>query len=306
MALIDTFRKQASRTWMTLLRSRKFGIHYGEEGLTDANLLEIGARHPKEVRTRKFKKHEESRFGADWEWWFVGKSGYLGFRVQAKVIDLESGVFEHLHYRRGKKGVYSYQSDTLIDDAFLYRPQRIPLYCLYSNWDTSGNQYRYSWNCRKYNRSVRSYGCAIVSALAVKANRLKKKRDLNSLLPHMHPWHCLLCNCNATSSKQDLPQRVYSFWKNTICPGELELLRSYNPEQIGQILGDRGGLYDANPETVLPGFYDAIGITTKPPDYVLNFMFEDRISPNVEDELVASGLHSITIFSERNTGERYL
>jgi hypothetical protein len=103
MALINTFHNRATSTWLRLLTARQLGLHYGEEGLTDENLLCIRKKHSREVRTITFSKKRESHTGADWEWWFMGVSGFIGFRVQAKVIDPKTVTYEHLHYLMKKK-----------------------------------------------------------------------------------------------------------------------------------------------------------------------------------------------------------
>ena len=47
-------------------------VSYGEETITESNLLEIRRRHPNVVRVRTFPKVVEATNGADWEWRIVG------------------------------------------------------------------------------------------------------------------------------------------------------------------------------------------------------------------------------------------
>ncbi len=47
-------------------------VSYGEETITETNLLEIRRRHPHHVRVRTFPKQIEATNGADWEWRIVG------------------------------------------------------------------------------------------------------------------------------------------------------------------------------------------------------------------------------------------
>ena len=99
MTLCKTFKRRSLSTWNLLSKGRRIGTQLLEETLTDINLLELKLSHPSEVITTTFTKPKEGTTGADWEWWFTGSSGYwLGFRVQAKIIELQSSVFEHLHY----------------------------------------------------------------------------------------------------------------------------------------------------------------------------------------------------------------
>ena len=62
------------------------GVSYGEETITEINLLEIRRRHPRLVRLCAFSKHAESRNGADWEWHIVGHRRTLRMRVPAKRV----------------------------------------------------------------------------------------------------------------------------------------------------------------------------------------------------------------------------
>ncbi|AZC00460.1 hypothetical protein DKE52_008150 [Acinetobacter pittii] len=71
-----------------------------EESITDSLMVELKLRHPYDVFTTTFTRHEEGKNGADWEWWFVDSTGRkgIGFRVQAKIINFESNSFKQLHY----------------------------------------------------------------------------------------------------------------------------------------------------------------------------------------------------------------
>src|SRR5690349_12453538 len=116
MTLCDTFKKQSSTTWNLLLKARRVKSQLLEETLTDVNLLEFKIKHPREIITKTFTKPKEAVTGADWEWWLTGPSGdWLGFRLQAKVIELQSSLYEHLHYKNPKKP--DFQADLLIRSA---------------------------------------------------------------------------------------------------------------------------------------------------------------------------------------------
>ena len=71
-------------------------ISYGEETITESNLLEIRRRHPKLVRLRTFTKREEGKIGADWEWHIVGRRRTFKMRVQAKRLQC-NGVLRVKH-----------------------------------------------------------------------------------------------------------------------------------------------------------------------------------------------------------------
>lgn len=205
MSLCDTFRRQAFWTWDSLGRARSVNATLGEESLTDFNLLEIRTRHVHEVFTKTFTKRDEAKTGADWEWWFTGRSRkWLGFRIQAKVLDLKSDQFEHLHYMSSGK----YQSDLLCQRATNHSVPTIPLYCVYVQWAPNGPGP--SWRCPSFSLAPELFGCSLVDAHQIGKLR-PNKRKLQDLFPHMIPWHCLVC-CKGYGSG-DLPERAFLFWR---------------------------------------------------------------------------------------------
>lgn len=184
--------------------------------------------------------------------------------------------------------------DDAIDAGF---PYRIPVYCLYSNWDTS--QFSYKWDCQKFNRSVRSYGCAIVPATVVKGMRYMQGKRVNGnrirgnelaiILPYMRPWHCMLCDCRESTRKRDLPQRAFAFWKNVIRHDERRLHSELAPSQRAEVFGEDNSLLRR---------YNELEVTTDPPRYVLELFETGRVNQDTYVQLGASGLRSITVFSE--------
>ncbi len=217
MTLCETFRRQAFWTWEQLGRARQLHAHLGEESLTDFNLLEIRSRHSREVVTRTFSKRDESVIGADWEWWLTGRSRrWVGFRLQAKVIDQHTDRFDHLHYTTPAG---RHQVDLLCDRATKARPRCIPLYCLYTHW--SSPRPRIPWRCGSYEGTPESYGCSLVDAFYVRSVRSDPDtRRLDSLLPHMMPWHCLVC-CEGYGG-HDLPSRALALWRAAIRRPDVE------------------------------------------------------------------------------------
>src|SRR5690606_6329527 len=106
--LCETFRSLAFRTFDQMGRARRVGHQPLEETFTDTNILELKDRHPAEISCLTFTKPQEGINGADWEWWLTdtSKSKWLGLRVQAKVLHLDSNTFAHLHYKSGKSKTY--------------------------------------------------------------------------------------------------------------------------------------------------------------------------------------------------------
>jgi hypothetical protein len=254
--------------------------------LTDLNLLELKEKHPYEVITETITRPKEGKIGADWEWWFTGPSKlWLGFRVQAKVININSNEYEHLYYsKKDKNNKIVYQYDLLIDSALKAKNSRrlIPLYCLYSNW--SGEKIDLSWPCETFKRNVRSYGCSVMSAFAVKYLNLKSSgtdKDIRSLLPYMRPWQCLIC-CDAYGIG-DLPQRALSFWKNNVKASENQIMSQLEPGLQADIIGG---------QSEIMGFYNNIELIQNPPDYV------GRILQRLPIETIDEAVDRVTIIRE--------
>ena len=78
-------------------------VSYGEETITESNLLELRRRHSDVVHLRTLTRHQESKLGGDWEWYIVGRKRTLKMRVQAKRVTcndmLRIAVYSVLHAR---------------------------------------------------------------------------------------------------------------------------------------------------------------------------------------------------------------
>lgn len=141
MTLCQTFRTLAFQTWDMLAQGRAYHTQIGEETFTDLNTLALRTRHSSEVKTQTFSKPEERHKGGDLELWFHGRNGFwFGIRLQAKVIEVATNRFRHLHYK--PRGSREFQSDILIRSCFEGddEPKPVPLYCLYAHWPHSPNQ----------------------------------------------------------------------------------------------------------------------------------------------------------------------
>lgn len=267
MSLCDTFRSQAFWTWGKLSKARLIKCQLGEESITDMNLLEIRSRHPKEITVQTFTKPKEAETGADWEWWLTGNSRkWLGFRIQAKIIEFSSDKFPHLHYRNRRNKKASFQSDALIKSSLDNTVKRIPLYCLYSHWNGTSLQLSVLESIlRPYTcfLSVReSFGCSLVSAFIVRRLRFcSDSNSLPSLFKFMLPWHCLVC-CRGFGG-QDLPERALYYWRRAILESERhasEILH-VQPHDRQQY---RQSKYYRN--------YKDIALTERPPEYVTQLL----------------------------------
>ncbi len=153
-------------------------VSYGEETITESNLLEIRRRHPELVRVRTFPKREEAKSGADWEWHIVGRRRTFKMRVQAKRLQ-SNGVLKVKHK---VKSSGRQQRCLLISEAHLAGMK--PVYCIYST-----EQERTIWKQPKGRRGYRTFqtGCLLADAEDVPLFT----RRLYEVEQKCIPWHFL-------------------------------------------------------------------------------------------------------------------
>ncbi len=231
MELDEIAIKNSSWTWNKLREARNHDFQIGEESITDFIVLNIKKWGVGKISIDTFTRHAESLNGADWEWWFTGPSGkWLGMRVQAKVLNLESEKYEHLHHQNR----HGFQVDLLINDAT--KNKVIPLYCMYTNWDPK--KYKASWNCQTHKPTVRHYGTSILSPYKVKKLQLKKETSLSSVINSLKPMHCIFC-CEGFGGKE-LPDRALNWLSGngllSHTDDNMEYLRNSPPYYVNQIL----------------------------------------------------------------------
>ena len=200
--LCATFANRAIATWNYLLTANRVGIDVREETLTENNLIEIQSRHPAEVRTEKFSPAREAReSGADWEWWFGSRQGWIGVRVQSKKSG-RNGRYRGLA-SRNRHGL---QIDLLLNSS---RKAKVhALYCFYNGWN--GLPVHAGWNCPTYPPSVEMFGCAISLASEVRKLVARRRNGVLEVANISWPWSCLVC-CPAPGSGRSLPERVNAF-----------------------------------------------------------------------------------------------
>lgn len=260
-SLCNTFQRLALDTWDKIYQSRQVNFQLKEETLTDLNMLAIKTRHPNQVRTKVFTKPDEGKNGADWEWWFKGiTNNWIGFRVQAKIINIESNKFEHLHYcseiedSEGKT-IKEYQCDKLIKNALVdsksHKPL-IPLYCLFVQADNN----LHDWHCGTFPFVKDLYGCSLISAFQVQKyrNNNNAKKHLDDIKNNLKPWHCLVC-CEGYGCENDLISNIQAYAKAQLIPQDNQ---------------------DNNVQKIPQSF-----ITKNPPGYVLE-MLENENNDNVQ------------------------
>lgn len=193
-----TFQRLARNTWFSIAKSRRANFQLKEETLTDFNILKLKLLHSRQVTTTVFSKPAEGRCGADWEWWFNhNKNQWIGFRVQAKILNINSEEFEHLHYKTPATGIY--QCDKMIQNALTKTHPKIPLYCFYLQTDNPARLT--NWSCGSFDRTRCLWGCSLISAFEVKRLRAANQKHLSHVENLMKPWHCLVC-CSGYGSGQ--------------------------------------------------------------------------------------------------------
>jgi hypothetical protein len=195
-ALVADLDRLAFRTWEWVYSGPRVGLEMREETITEVNLLELQVRHPA-VSIRKFSTSEESRNGADWEWWTGSDAtGWLGMRIQAKK--LSEARYKELRYRSDLQ--MRIQCEVLVDEVRADAQGRalFPYYCFYNGWDhTLGWPKDTPWkvgcskpaNCATV-PDVRVFGCALAPAAdvldVVRGNRRALRKEVT--LPLQHPW----------------------------------------------------------------------------------------------------------------------
>ena len=148
-------------------------VSYGEETITESNLLELTRRHSDVLRLRTFSKHQESKVGSDWEWFVVGRRRTLGMRVQAKRV--QSNDVLKIRHAVGGSGIQ--QRELLIQSSMADGMR--PMYCIYCT-----ESQRRLWN-KLGNTET---GCLLADARNVQL----QTKALGQIEWACWPWHYLL------------------------------------------------------------------------------------------------------------------
>jgi hypothetical protein len=179
--ICQTFKDLAARTWGYLDEGVRIGMAPGEETLTDDNLMAILALHSNQVAIKRFNKRQESKIGADWEWWFGNPAnGWFGMRVQAKKLDLKQfSTYSGIDHPNNT----CEQIENLIQES--KAAGIFPAYCLYNT---------------RLSPRLPEWGCSITSAQAMR-NALRQPQARRShtvafkdIEKYLFPWHRLVCH----------------------------------------------------------------------------------------------------------------
>lgn len=175
--LVPTLLELADTTSRNLAFAYQPGIaiSFGEETITETNLLTLQHRHPAHIRIQTFSKPAEALNGSDWEWIIVGAALTLRMRLQAKRIN-RNGHLTGLH--RKSKIAHKTQMDALI--AAAKEDEVVPAYCLYS-----AERHRKVWQTSDPGLET---GCLIAKASEV---RNLSDQSFGAVEEISVPWHFL-------------------------------------------------------------------------------------------------------------------
>lgn len=148
-------------------------VSYGEETITETNLLEIRRRHRDRVHLHTFSKSKEAENGADWEWHIIGDYLTLKMRVQAKRTQYKKG---------GLRIKYNNQRKRLLDRSKCEDMK--PIYCFYCT-----EPQRSFWKQAQVNNDFEGFqtGCLLADANDVPETAKK----LCEVEDKCIPWHYL-------------------------------------------------------------------------------------------------------------------
>ena len=185
-------------------------MSYGEETITEANILEIRRRHPDVVRVRTFPKRIEAHTGADWEWYIIGRRRTLKMWVQAKRVQCN----DVLKISHKVKSSGNQQRDMLITGARAAGMKAV--YCIYCT-----EPQRKFWKEFGALSGYRSFqtGCLLADATHV----LPTTRKLEEIEEKCKPWHHLF----APAGLMQVESEVIS-----VDEGVFEKLISIRPLQV--------------------------------------------------------------------------
>lgn len=178
--ILTTFLELGDATSRNLEYSHQddVAVSYGEETITETNLLEIRRRHPRRVQLESFAKWKEALTGADWQWRIVGNKFKLDMRVQAKRLQCNNAL--RVKHKVGSSG--NQQRDLLIQQA--QADGMKPVYCIYCT-----EPQRSHWKVGVEPDGFKGYqsGCLLADALDVPLTAT----NLSAIEKKCIPWHYL-------------------------------------------------------------------------------------------------------------------
>jgi len=236
----ELFEELSKRVWLRLEHSLVFDVSQGEETITDINLLDMKIAGLNEIKLWKCPKSREPELGIDW-WWLIGNDqvGWRSYMVQAKKLDLHTGLYRNLNHRVGDRT----QIDILEEEAS--ERCAMPLFCFYNYVNPPALALEDYVHCRAQPREMPQLGCTITPLWLVKNIVNKRSRPTERTFDYIHkrtdtiPWRCLV-RCQHAAA-------AYSDPKNA--PPECDtavVYKTYSdiPEEVRQRFGTPGSEID--------------------------------------------------------------
>ena len=212
-----TFQQLSVRTWGRMQNNLNTPILLREDGITSLNLQDIYNNLKKDILVIDFSPQvESSTTGADWEWWFLSKSGAFGAAVQAKCLSSKNTY--DVGYTPKKSGYP--QIERLLD--YSVANDITPMYCFY-NWFSSIPT-GVSWPCGSFPQKDDLWGCALTDAWTIYSYHLKSQYSANVYLSFSEPWHCLTC-CQPSGA--ELGSRAFAVAKRLVNKGRTSSATDY-------------------------------------------------------------------------------
>lgn len=228
-SLCIEYKMLAKMVFDMLGEDRIINHQTGEETITDLIIRKLKFWEFKNSNSnfsvKNFTKKKEAVNGADfeWDWYFVdsSQSKWLGFRLQAKILNLKTDKFLSLDHSN-KNG---HQIDLLINSS--NKDNRIPFYCFYLH--------KYGENSLK--------GCSLSTPNHVKQLLMtSKKPNVDDVLAISFPWHLIFCNKNARNIS--LPNRLLVNLRDELKFNGINLLSKSEVLALQKLSKIDGEIYD--------------------------------------------------------------
>jgi hypothetical protein len=189
------------------------GIH--EETLSDLVLNRIRYEYADNFLTRKFTRKEEgSVTGADWLWCIGEPGSWITFAVQAKIVNIDTGRVNYLHYRKGE------QHDLLINFCRQFR--FIPKYSIYGKIDDQMDIFTMRLDDLK-DIPAEQWAFSMISPLYIKNLKTPKEKHVSNVLKYSVPWSYVFCkkpgdNTSLAETISKNLERVYWIFEKEFRP----------------------------------------------------------------------------------------
>jgi hypothetical protein len=193
VTLRDTLETLAKDTWERLRDTKAHRMRFGEEAITDLNMLEIERQALPSIVVEQTSKRFESQSGTDFEMWLgTDRIGWVRLAVQAKKLHLTTENYLGLEYKVAQS--HTLQIDLL--DRYAQANDATPLNCLYNY--TSNPSPLDHWHCCQGQGSFHRYqlGCTITPSSIIRETiTLHRRKTFHGI--HRAgctlPWRCLTC-----------------------------------------------------------------------------------------------------------------